>query len=303
MEKIKNLALNELSKQHFDCVAVGIIDFKNKKFETFEIYNDYEFSERPFLYFDLASITKTLTNSSIHLKHQDIFSKDMLLLLNHRAGLPMGGRLGKSNWREFLKEYQIKESETLYSDYSSLRCMLEIESKTGKKLRDLCSFYFDSELKYWLDLDPEKDISPITGVRNKKLISGVVHDDNCYVISEFISHAGLFATVNGLCQSLLNLDSQVKMIDKVNEMYKSQKAEDRFIGGFDRVQDLANTSAGTGCSMKTFGHLGFTGTSYWIDIEKMKGAVVLTNATRTFWYDRAGLVQLRKELNTAIWNY
>lgn len=300
MEKLKVLALQELSKQHFDCLALGVIDFKNKKYETFEISNDYEFTEVPYLYFDLASITKTLTNAAVHLKQPELFDSNTKLLLNHKAGLPMGGRLSKYDWRKFLWEYSIKESETLYSDYSSLRCMLEIEKKSGKTLRELCSFYFDPETKYWLDL-ADSDLSPITGWRNHKLISGQVHDDNCFVISEFISHAGMFSTIGGLCRTLLNLNDKVGMIEKVNEMYKIQRAEDRFIGGFDRVQDLATSSAGDTCSLKTFGHLGFTGTSYWIDIEKMRGAVLLTNATRSYWYDRAGLVDIRKKLNSEIW--
>lgn len=302
MENLKKQAVELLANQHFDCLAVGIIDFKNKKFESFEIA-DYDLvSEKPYLYFDLASITKTLTNAAVHLKQPELFDTNAKLLLNHKAGLPMGGRLSNYNWREFLWNYEIKESETLYSDYSSLRCMLEIEKKSGKSLRELCSFYFDPETKYWLDLAP-KDISPITGWRNKELISGVVHDDNCFVISEFISHAGMFSTINGLCQTLLNLNKEASIIDRLIEMYKTQKAEDRFIGGFDRVQDLSNTSAGEGCSLKTFGHLGFTGTSYWIDIEKMKGAVILTNGTRSYWYERSGLISLRKDLNSKIWSY
>jgi CubicO group peptidase (beta-lactamase class C family) len=286
--------------QHFDTLAVSVIDFKSQKFECFEISNYEEVSKNPFLYFDLASITKTLTNAVIHLKNPEIFSPEMKLLLNHQAGLPMGGRLSKYDWREFLWNYQINPSETLYSDYSSLRCMLEIEKKTGKKLKELCSDYFDEKLLYWLDLKIGMQ-SPITGWRDHKLISGAVHDDNCFVISEFISHAGLFATIDGLSRSLINLNQRENMIEKVNEMYKTQNVEDRFIGGFDRVQDLSLTSAGTGCSLKTFGHLGFTGTSYWIDIEKMRAAVILTNGTRSYWYDKAGLIDLRKKIGTLIW--
>lgn len=300
MKKLKIEAVNLLSKQHFDCLAIGVIDFKNLSFESFEISNYNQFSEKPFLYFDLASVTKPLTNAAIHLVKPELFDERIKLLLNHQAGLPMGGRLSKYDWREFLSQYEIHKSETLYSDYSSLRCMLEIEKKSGKRLRELCSFYFDKELCYWLDLKPENQ-SPITGWRNGKNVCGEVHDDNCFVIHDFISHAGLFATVNGLCQSLLNLNKQANMIEQVNSFYKTQKVEDRYINGFDRVQDLSNSSAGIGCSLKTFGHLGFTGTSFWIDIEQMKGAVILSNATRSYWYDRAGLIEMRKQLGSLIW--
>lgn len=299
MEKLKNLAFELMGDQHFDSIAVGVIDFKKKSFETFEIQADV-FSSKPYLYFDLASVTKPLTNSAVRLKYPELFDEKMMLLLNHKAGLPMGGLLSKKTWREELLAYDIKESPTLYSDYSSLRCMLEIEKKSGKRLEELCSYYFDPELVHWKKL-PEDSFSPETGIRNKKIVSGEVHDNNCYNISEFISHAGLFSTVDGLCRSLLNLDREAKMIEQLGIAYKTQKEDDRFILGFDRVMDPENTLAGKGCSSKTFGHLGFTGTSFWIDLEKMRGAVILTNATQTYWYERSGLATLRKTLGAAIW--
>jgi len=299
MENLKSLTQDLMADQHFDSIAVGLIDFKNKSFDSFE-WQAGIFSTKPYLYFDLASVTKVLTNSAIRLKHPELFDEKMMLLLNHKAGLPMGGLVTKKKWREEMLAYNIVESPTLYSDYSSLRCMLEIEKKSGKKLEDLCSFYFDKELVHWMKL-PEDSFSPETGWRNKKIICGEVHDNNCFNIAEFISHAGLFATVGGLCRSLLNLEKEVDMIKKVNSAYETQKEEDRYILGFDRVQDQQNTLAGLGASMKTFGHTGFTGTSFWIDIEKMKGAVILTNATQSYWYERSGLTALRKALGAAIW--
>lgn len=299
MEKLKNLAFELMGNQHFDSIAVGVIDFQNNKFESFEMQADV-WSSKPYLYFDLASVTKPLTNSAVRLKEPKLFDEKTMLLLNHIAGLPMGGLLSKKTWRDELWAYDIKESPTLYSDYSSLRCMLEIEKKSGKRLEELCSYYFDPELVHWTKI-PDGAFSPETGIRNKKIISGEVHDNNCFNIGEFISHAGLFSTVDGLCRSLINLNKQVNMNDKMLEAFKTHKAENRFIEGFDHVQDLENTLAGKGCSNKTFGHLGFTGTSFWIDLEKKRGAVILTNATQTFWYERSGLSDLRRKLGSAIW--
>ena len=302
VEKLINKSLELLSQQHFDCMALAIIDFKTKKYEAFEIENYDEVKLNPELYFDLASVTKPLTNSVTYLKYPEFFDAKMLLLLNHRAGLPMGGRLSKDSWREFLWQYDVKESETLYSDYSCLRTMLEIEKKSGKRLKDLCSFYFDKELVYWLDKDPTLP-SPITGWRNQKLICGEVHDDNCYYIHEFISHAGLFATVDGLSRSLIKLNDELQLLDQMRENFKAHPEEQRYIAGFDRPTDLNNTLAGVGCSRETFGHTGFTGTSFWIDSNKNRGAVLLTNATRSYWYERSGLTEMRKVLGEAIWKY
>jgi hypothetical protein len=299
VEKLKLLARDLMINQHFDSLAVGVIDYKNFSFESFELQADV-FSSEPYLYFDLASLTKPLTNSAIYLKYPQYFDDQMMLLLNHKAGLPMGGLLSKNGWREEISSYKIVESASLYSDYSSLRCMLEIEKKTGVKISELCAYYFDRELVFWKNL-PKDSFSPETGVRNKKIICGIVHDNNCFNISEFVSHAGLFATIGGLCRSLINLEKETAMCEQVKKIFPLQKSEDRFILGFDRVADVKNTLAGEGCSSQTFGHLGFTGTSFWVDTEKKRVAVILTNATQTYWYERVGLTELRKTLGSAIW--
>lgn len=295
-----DLSLKQLSNQHFDSLAVGVIDFKNKSFESFEIAATNVVSDKPYLYFDLASLTKPLTNSAVRLKYPDLFGEKEMLLLNHIAGLPSGGLLSKHTWRQEILSYDIKLSPTLYSDYSSLRCMLEIEKKSGKKLKELCSFYFDKDMLHWTDL-PDNSFSPEYGVRNKKIVSGEVHDNNCFNIGEFVSHAGLFATIDGLCRSLINLDQAVKMNEVLKENFKTHKNEDRFILGFDHVSDPETSLAGKGSTIKTFGHLGFTGTSFWIDSERGKGAVILANGTQTYWYDKAGLNHLRRTVSEAIW--
>jgi len=298
--QLLDLGLSLLEDQHFDSLAVGVVDFKNQKFESFEVSATNVVSEKPYLYFDLASLTKALTNSAVRLKSPEIFDEKSNLLLNHIAGLPSGGLLSKKTWREEILSYDIKLSPTLYSDYSSLRCMLEIEKKSGKKLKELCSYYFDPELLYWTELQ-EGAFSPEYGIRNKQVVSGQVHDNNCFNIEEFVSHAGLFATIDGLCRSLINLNQKASMNEQMLNAFKTHKNEDRFIMGFDHVMDPENTLAGKGATTKTFGHLGFTGTSFWINPETNIGAVILTNATQTYWYERSGLIKLRKALGAAIW--
>jgi hypothetical protein len=299
-KELLDLSLDLLGQQHFDSLAVGVIDFKNNSFESFEISATNIVSSKPYLYFDLASLTKPLTNSAVRLKHPELFDENNMLLLTHTAGLPSGGLLSKKTWREEILAYDIKKSPTLYSDYSSLRCMLEIEKKSGKKLKDLCSYYFDPEMVHWKDL-PENSFSPEYGVRNKKIVSGEVHDNNCYNIGEFVSHAGLFATVDGLCRSLLNLNQKAKMLEQLQEAFKTHINDDRFILGFDHVMDPEATLAGKGSTIKTFGHLGFTGTSVWIDSQTGKGSVILANGTQTYWYDKAGLNHMRRTIGEAIW--
>lgn len=300
LDGLKKFSLDLLSRQHFDSLAVGVIDFQKHSFETFEISAQNIISTKPYLYFDLASVTKALVNSTAYLEMPQIFDEKMKLLLCHRAGLPSGGLLSKDSWKEQILSYSIQESETLYSDYSSLRCMLEIEKKAGIKIRDISEKYFDQECKYWFEL-PENSFSPEYGVRGKKVVCGEVHDNNCFNLKEFVSHAGLFATVDGLCRTLINIDQKLKMCTQMKAEFDQKRDQHRFMLGFDHVTDLENTLAGSGCSKNTFGHLGFVGTSFWIDLDKNRGAVVLTNGVQTYWYDKTGLNDLRRKIGNYIW--
>jgi CubicO group peptidase (beta-lactamase class C family) len=76
----------------------------------------------------------------------------------------------------------------------------------------------------------------------------------------------------------------------------------RFAYGWDRVENPGNTLAGAGCGPSTFGHLGFTGTSIWIDPEKGLGHVILSNATKYHWYDKVGLNDIRRAIGEKVWS-
>ncbi|WP_127716580.1 serine hydrolase domain-containing protein [Halobacteriovorax sp. HLS] len=300
MKVIEQVIEKLMKQQHFDNIAVGVIDFKKKKIETIEWHENYFVNSRyERFYYDLASLTKPLTLAATYLLDPSKFTDEMKLLLNHRAGLTSGGRISSRDWRSYINSFKIVESPTLYSDYSALRAMLEIEKVYKRDLYSISSFYWDSELLHWTDLK-DTDLCSSTGMRRKKVINGAVHDDNAYYLGEKVSHAGLFSTIDGICQSLIKLNDKTSMLEVMDQALEEKS--DRFVNGWDTVTDLENSLAGSGCSSKTFGHLGFTGTSIWIDCEKQRGAVILSNATKSYWYDRKGLTMLRKEIGQAIWS-
>ena len=76
----------------------------------------------------------------------------------------------------------------------------------------------------------------------------------------------------------------------------------RFSYGWDRVENPANTLAGVGCGAYSFGHLGFTGTSIWIDPDRMIGHVILSNATKNHWFDKVGLNSIRRAVGEYVWH-
>lgn len=275
-------------QDHFDHCAVGVIDFAKSSFET---------CGDTHIWFDLASVTKVLGHSAAHAMRPDLFTDEMRLLLEHRAGLPAWGLLPKSGWQEIILSYKPKAAETLYSDYSAMRVSLEL-AKKGHPTPKILSKVWGQELCFWKDLPNTASVVK-TGEREGRDILGEVHDPNAWVIGEWCGHAGLFGTVKGVCQTLLNLQNEKKFIKTIQSEMKAHTH--RFIYGWDRVENPAQTLAGSGCSASTFGHLGFTGTSVWIDAEKMKGHVILTNATRDGWYCKAGLQELRAVIGNLAW--
>ncbi len=288
-----------MKDQHFSFCAVSVIDLVKEDFSSFVIGPD-DLATSP--YFDLASLTKPFCLSLTALFHPELFKeKKNLWLLNHRAGLPIGGRLSKDNWRDQIQNYSLELTATdTYSDYSALRLMLEIERQTGKSLYSLVSKYWDKEIYHWQSL-PSEAYCPKTGFRAGHSIRGVVHDDNAYVLQGELSHAGLFGTIEGVSRSILKWSKESqKFLTLKNDLAELPK-ERRFVSGFDTVSDPMNTLAGAGCSRLTFGHLGFTGTSFWCDLEKQKAWVLLTNATENYWYQREGLKNLRQTLGKMIW--
>ncbi len=289
-----------LPQDHFDSLAVGVVDFKKKTFECSGLnYKDGELTDTTHskLYFDLASMTKVLTNSLSYFLQSKKFTSEMLLCLNHRGGLPAWGLLPHDHWREQILGYKIQESETLYSDFSALRVMLDSE-KQGIEMKKVCQKVWDKEMLYWLDLS-EGVSTPQYGFKRGQPNFGEVHDPNAWVIRDFCSHAGLFATIQGTCQTLLNYQEETGFIEQTKAGL--EKSPHRFCYGWDRVENPEKTLAGKGCGKFTFGHLGFTGTSVWIDPDKMLGHVILSNATKDYWYDKDGINDLRRAIGESVW--
>lgn len=282
----------------FQFLAMSVIDFSNSKFYSRQWYQRdekiYLLDDR--YYFDLASVSKPLINGVIFLEKEEIFCENKQALLNHRGSLPAWGLLDQKTWKDQLFSYPIHPSETLYSDFSSLRLMLELQKELGEEAYlSLIKKNAGNNLVYWLDLDREKLIAP-SGWRKNQLILGDVHDPNAYQLKCFCSHAGFFAHIDGLSQFLLDLNSKHHVLSRISKL-----KGDRFKGGWDSISSPETTLAGKGCDKNTFGHLGFTGTSVWLDPSKKLGYCLLSNGTQNYWYERSHLNHLRRKLGEWTW--
>lgn len=300
MKELIHIVRSLLPAENFDALGVGVIDFQKKTFEVFEAEKtpvELLFRSEPRLYFDLASLTKVLSNSLSYFLKPEAFDEKMKLCLSHRGGLPAWGLLPDKGWEEMILSYPVKESETLYSDFSALRVMLELKKKNIDE-KEICRTVWDKETMYWLDLPPWYPTLQNGYVKGEPNYHEV-HDPNARNLRTFCSHAGLFSTADGVCRTLLNYEEKTGMLEKVKEDLK--KHRHRFALGWDRVEDPSNTLAGKGCGQFTFGHLGFTGQSIWIDPEKKRGHVILSNATKHYWFEKQGLNDIRRALGEKIW--
>jgi len=117
----------------------------------------------------------------------------------------------------------------------------------------------------------------------KALLEGVVHDDNAYVMGGVEGHAGLFGTaaeVNTLLSILLvsfqgRAPIHIFKKDLLHLFFRRQQGSNRALG-FD-MPSQPDSSSGKYFSERSVGHLGFTGTSFWMDLESTITVILLTN--------------------------
>lgn len=138
-----------------------------------------------------------------------------------------------------------------------------------------------------------------------KILRGVVHDDNCRSTGRIQGHAGLFSTLEGIMDLsehlLLSVHSLVEhpFYNRNDLLYfTSAKYREKWPYGFDIPTGHA-PSCGKGFSAKTIGHLGYTGTSFWIDMQKRRVVVLLTNRV-IYGADKSNIQEMRPLLHDAV---
>jgi CubicO group peptidase (beta-lactamase class C family) len=114
------------------------------------------------------------------------------------------------------------------------------------------------------------------------VVRGRVHDENAWALSGAggSGHAGMFGTVGAVlgfgCAVLDALESTSAALGVDLSWLVAPRSGGTLRAGFDGKSD-AGSSAGEVAGPRTFGHLGFTGTSLWIDPDARSVVVLLTN--------------------------
>lgn len=187
----------------------------------------------------------------------------------------------------------IPGQSTVYSDLGFILLGHIIEKKRGARLDDIWEkniarpFRLQNKLLFLKNdkLGPKRRVATPYNSCVTKSGFGVVNDDNCRVMGGVAGHAGLFGTLEGVLTSCENILKQYKKIipckpysNKVLKKALKKMSRSSWTCGFD-TPSLHNSLSGDYFSQKTVGHLGYTGTSFWIDLEKNAIVVVLTSRT------------------------
>ncbi len=103
---------------------------------------------------------------------------------------------------------------------------------------------------------------------------GIVHDDNCLIMGGVAGHAGLFGTADAVLAIALEwLEGRVPGWERFVQPSDVPGSTRRL--GWDGPDGTGSTR-GT-MSQAAFGHLGYTGTSVWIDPDRESVYVLLSN--------------------------
>jgi len=118
----------------------------------------------------------------------------------------------------------------------------------------------------------------------KRILCGEVHDDNAYAMGGVAGHAGLFSCAQDIhtlltrLRSCLRADDSFFPADLLQEFLQRDRTAvgSTYALGWD-TPSTDGSSSGTLFSPRSVGHLGFTGTSLWWDLEKDCHVILLTN--------------------------
>jgi CubicO group peptidase (beta-lactamase class C family) len=278
--------------------------------------------------YDMASLTKVIATTTaamilhdegrlpLDAKVQDFLPefagarKDQVTiahLLTHRSGLPAGRRLwltartpAEARAQVLATNLQTRPGAVFnYSDLGPDVLGMVIERITGKPLDRFVEErvfrplgMFDTEFHPDASLKPRIAPTEMYPPRGHPL-RGEVHDEAAWALGGVAGHAGLFASATDLsifAQMLLNGGTYngVRIVtDSTIQRFITPVADHRALGW-----EVANRERGAGeyLSANAYGHVGYTGTSLWIDPDREMFVILLTNRVHEARTRRAGVI-------------
>jgi len=224
------------------------------------------------------------------------------MLLAHSSGLPAYERLFEfsQNRKELLRAAMttpLAAEPGARAEYSDIGFILlgEILERIATEPLDkfaqreifdrlvLKQSWFVPPLEMRAQIPPTED----DRVFRKRVIQGQVNDENAWVMGGVSGHAGMFASAPDLAAFAECLLRGGAPLVKTNTLAVFTRREESPQGtsrtlGWDTPSPPS--SSGMRFAPTSYGHLGFTGTSLWIDPKRTLSIALLTNRT---WPDRS----------------
>ena len=181
-------------------------------------------------------------------------------------------------------------TRTIYSDLNFLILGWIAETLSGARLDRLVAETIYRPLGvaplYFIPIGEAAPVAEYAATERcpwRGLLCGQVHDDNCYCLGGVCGHAGLFGTAGAVHRLLCHLRSgyrgrgpQRLLPSALVRTFIHVPPDGRRALGFD-VPSADPPACGRHFSPDTVGHLGFTGTSFWMDLARGVIVVLLTN--------------------------
>ncbi len=188
--------------------------------------------------------------------------------------------------------------EVIYSDVGFMLLGALLEQLSGMPLDRLCASkifrplglrrtgFVDLGLLRTRRLEPIQDLIAATEQCSwrKKVVCGEVHDDNAYAMGGVTGHAGLFSCAREIDTLLIALREAylrpggfvAQQVIREFWTRDGRVPSSTWCLGWD-TPSPEGSSAGRYFSSNSVGHLGFTGCSIWLDLDRKLHVILLTN--------------------------
>jgi CubicO group peptidase (beta-lactamase class C family) len=192
----------------------------------------------------------------------------------------------------------------VYSDLGVLVLGHILERLSGCSLDILARSMFDrlglaESLAY--TLPPGAPVAPTEQCPWRgRLLRGEVHDENACALGGIAPHAGLFGTLRGVAGfARALLDGRLHAPSVVAYLSQEHARSDDERRGFGWALMAPGWSGGDLMSPRSIGHTGFTGTGLWLDLERQRFSVLLSNRVYPSRHVESGIGGLRRAFNHA----
>jgi CubicO group peptidase (beta-lactamase class C family) len=239
------------------------------------------------------------------------------MLLAHSSGLPAYEKLFlKAHSRDDLLLSAFTTSLSAdpgaraeYSDIGFILLGAALERIAGASLDKFCQREVFDPLSminttFHPSADAARKIPPTADDRafRKKIIQGEVHDENASALKGVAGHAGLFSTTGDLtrfARAMVHGGRPIFRPETVALFTRREPAPPGTSRALGWDTPSAPSQSGKHFGADSFGHLGYTGTSLWIDPDRQLSITLLTNRT---WPDNANpaIKQIRPRFHDAI---